>query len=60
MITDTKIFNKLLRNRIQQYIKIIIQHDQANKIYSRDARLAQYSKSINAIQLFNRKVKGIL
>ena len=60
MITDTKIFKKLLRNRIQQYIKIIIQHDQASKIYSRDARLVQYSKSINSIQLFNRKIKGIL
>ena len=60
MITDTKIFNKLLRNRTQQCIKIIIQHDQASKIYPRDARLVQYSKSTNAIQLFNRKIKGIL
>ena len=60
MITDTKNFNKLLRNRSQQYIKIIIQRDQASEIYSRDARLVQYSKLINAIQLFNRKIKGIL
>lgn len=60
MITDTKNFNKLLRNRIQQYIKIIIQSDQASEIYSRDARLVQYSKLINAIQFFNRKIKGIL
>lgn len=49
MITDTKNFNKLLRNRIQQYIKIIIQRDQTSEIYSRDARLVQYSKLINAI-----------
>ena len=32
MNTDTKILNKILENRIQEYVKTIIQHDQVGFI----------------------------
>ena len=32
MITDQRIFNKILANRIQQHIKRFIQHDQVELI----------------------------
>ena len=59
MIIDTKIFNKLLTNRIQQYIKRIIQHDQVRFIPGLQDWF-NIQKSINATQHFNRIKKEIL
>lgn len=43
MNTDIKILNKILTNKIHQYIKRIIYHN--HEAYSRDASLVQYSKT---------------
>ena len=42
MNIDAKIFHKTLTNQVQQYSKIIIQHDQV--VYPRNARIFQYSQ----------------
>ena len=44
MNRDTKILNKIIANRIQQHIKKLIHHDRSSWVYSRDARILQYTE----------------
>jgi hypothetical protein len=53
MDVDAKILNRVLASQIQQQIKRIIYHDTSG-IYSRNAKLVQWHKSINVIVHINR------
>jgi hypothetical protein len=53
MNIDTKIFNKILVNQIQQHIKKIIYHDQVGFVKGIKGCF-NISKSINVIQHINR------
>ena len=53
MITDQRIFNKILANRIQQHIKRFIQHDQVELI-SRMQGFFNICKSIKVIDHTNK------
>ena len=50
---ETKIFNKILANQIQEHIKNIIHHNRVSFIP--DAEVVQYMKCINAIHYIGKK-----
>lgn len=63
MNTDAEILHKILANRIKQYIKSKMHHDQISHVFlvvSQESKLSlAYAKPVNVINHINRLIRKI-